>query len=124
MSQTLNLPDGLYLKLAQGAADRGLTIESLLTFVSDMMVMPDRPTQSERARSRSIDRLLTRYGTGPLTEKDRAQLDQLIDADYHAASTRADRLIAAKKAQLDASPPSAGATAVNSSPRSSKRLRK
>ena len=35
MSQTLTLPDELYRKLAQGAADRGLAIEALLDFVCD-----------------------------------------------------------------------------------------
>ena len=97
MSQTLTLPDDLYHKLSQGAAERGLTIESLLTFVSDLVAVPDHTTARDRERSRRIEHLLTKYRSGPLTEQDRAELDQLIEVDYQEACLRADRLIAAKE---------------------------
>jgi hypothetical protein len=117
MSQTLTLPDELYVKLAKGAAERGLTIESLLAFVSDLVLLPSRPTQRDRQRSHCIERLLSKYGEGGLTAQDRAELDRLIDADYGEASARADRLIAAKK--------SAGASGASSQPeKSAKRPRK
>jgi hypothetical protein len=96
MSQTLTLPDQLYVKLAQGAAARGLTIESLLEVVSDLVSSPKRPTQRDRQRSHLIDDLLAKYAAGGLTDQDRAELDRLIDADYQEANERADRLIAAK----------------------------
>src|SRR5947209_4922315 len=97
MSQTLTLPDELYVKLERGAAERGLTIESLLAFVSDIVLLPSRPTPQDRQRSQCIERLLNKYGAGGLTEQDRAELDRLIDMDYQEASARADRLIAATR---------------------------
>jgi len=124
MSQTLTLPDELYNKLTRGAADRGLTIESLLTVVSDMIVLPDRPTKRDRERTRRIERLLAKYAAGPLTERDRAELDQLIDVDYQDATARADRLIAANQSDPAASSAAAGARQVGRSSRSPARLRK
>jgi hypothetical protein len=99
MSQTLTLPDELYVKLAQEAAQRGLTIESLLAFVSELVTLPNRPTRRDRERSRLIERLFAKYDAGALTEEDRAELNQLIDVDYQEANARADRLIAAKRSQ-------------------------
>ncbi len=57
MSQTLTLPDELYVRLAKGAAQRGLTIESLLAFVSEIVLLPSRPTARDRQRSECIERL-------------------------------------------------------------------
>ena len=57
---TLNIPDELYFRLAQGAADRGLSIESLLTFVSEAMFIPDKATARDQARARVADLLLKR----------------------------------------------------------------
>ena len=99
MSRSLTLPDELFNKLARGAAQRDVSIEALLAFVSDLVVLPDRPTSQDRERNRCIERLFAKYRTGPLTAKDRAKLDRLIDADYRDANARADRLIAAKKSQ-------------------------
>jgi hypothetical protein len=125
MSQSLTLPDELFNKLAHGAAQRGLTIEALLAFVSELVVLPDQPTQRDRERQRCIERLLAKYQAGPLTAKDRAELDRLIDADYQEAIARADRLIVAKEAHPDASR-SATATAphIRASPKPAKRSRK
>jgi hypothetical protein len=52
-----------------------------------------------------IEQLLAKYGAGPFTGRERAELDQLIDVDYQEAMARADRLIAAKRADRAASPP-------------------
>jgi hypothetical protein len=98
MSQSLTLPDELFNKLAHGAAQRGLTIEALLAYVSDLVVLPDQPTAQDRQRQRRIERLLAKYQARPLTALERAELDRLIDADYEEASARAQRLIAAHKA--------------------------
>jgi len=99
MSQTLTVPDELYIKLVQGAAERGLTIEALLAFVSDLVTSPNRPTQRDRERSLLVEKLFAKYSAGELTEKDRAELDRLIEVDYQEANARADRLIAAKRSQ-------------------------
>jgi hypothetical protein len=123
MSQTLSLPDGLFNKLAQGAAQRGLTIEALLAIISELVVMPAQPTARDRQRSRRIERLLARYRGGPLTEQDRADLDRLIDRDYQGAIARADRLIAAKECCADARG-TATAPPVRSSPKPAKPSRK
>jgi hypothetical protein len=109
MSQILNLPDDLYRKLCKGAAERGLTIEGLLTFVSELVVTPDRPTERDRKRSLRIERLFTRYCAGRLTARDRTELEELIDADYQEAGARADRLIAAKKPRQNTSQSVGGA---------------
>ena len=90
MSRSLRLPDELFNKLAQGAAQRGLTIEALLGFVSELVATPDQPTERDRERSRGIERLLAKYRAGPLTHEDRADLDRLIDLDYREAVARAD----------------------------------
>jgi hypothetical protein len=95
MSQTLKLPDELYLKLAQGAEQRGVTIESLLTIVSEAIAR-ERAPESAHNRSRRIESLLTQRRTDSLTQKQRAELEELIDADYREAIVRADRLIAAR----------------------------
>jgi hypothetical protein len=125
MSQSLTLPDELFDKLARGAAQRGLTMEALLAFVSDLVVMPDQPTERDRQRSRHIERLLAKYRAGSLTEQDRADLDQLIDADYQEAIARADRVIAAQEANADVPrTPTATAQQVRSSPKPAKRSRK
>ncbi len=97
MTQTLNLPSEVYRKLARGAAERGMTIELLLTFVSELVAVPDRPTEQDRQRNDRIERLLDRFRAGQLNAQDGAELDQLIAADYHAANARADRLIEAKQ---------------------------
>jgi hypothetical protein len=99
MSRSLTLPDELFNKLTRGAAQRGLTIEGLLDFVSELVVIPEQPTQRDRDRSRCIESLLTKYRDGGLAEQDRAELDRLIDADYQEAIARADRLIAAKRSR-------------------------
>lgn len=97
MSQTLSLPDQLYERLEQGAAERGLTIQSLLEFVSEIFVLPDHATERDGERVRRIERLLGKYRAGSLTDGDRMKLERLIDADYQQATARADRLIAAKQ---------------------------
>jgi hypothetical protein len=97
------LPDELVDKLARGAAQRGLTLETLLAFVSEWIAVPEHPTADDRERSRRIERLLAKYSAGSLKERDRAELDSLIDVDYQAATTRADRLIAAHASQAPAS---------------------
>src|SRR5262245_40838972 len=74
MRHSLTLPDELFNKLARGAAQRGLTMEGLLAFVSEFIMMPDRPTERDRQRSHRIERLLAKYRTGRLTEQDRADL--------------------------------------------------
>ncbi len=99
MGQTITLPRDLYVKLAHGAAGRGLTIEALLAWISELLILPDRPTKRDRERSRRIERLLASYRLGPLTDADRDELNKLIAADYHQARARADRLIAAKKSR-------------------------
>jgi hypothetical protein len=96
MTQTLSLPSEVYRKLAQAAAERGMTVESLLAAVSDLVVR-DQPTEQDRQRSDRIDKLLDRFRSGHLNEADRQALDQLIQADYHAANTGADCLIGAKQ---------------------------
>ncbi len=96
MSQTLTLPDELYARLAQVAAERGLTIESLLKFISDLVASPNRPSAQDRERHELLEGLLAKYGTGELQEKDRLQLARLIDMDYQDANARADRVITAK----------------------------
>jgi hypothetical protein len=97
MTQTLTLPGEVYRKLAQGAAERGMSVESLLTFVSELVVTPERPTEQDQQRSDCIERLLDRFRAGQLSAQDTAELDQLIAADYQAANSRADRLIQAKQ---------------------------
>jgi hypothetical protein len=99
MSRSLTLPDELFNKLAQGAAQRGLSIEGLLDFVSELVIIPDEPSERDEERSRCIEDLLSKYRNGPLTEGDRAELARLIDADYQEAIARADRLIAAKRSR-------------------------
>jgi len=97
MTQTLDLPGEVYRKLAHGAAERGMTIESLLTFLSELVAVPDRPTEQDRQRSDRIESLLDLFREGQLNAQDAAELDQLIAADYQAANARADRLIEAKQ---------------------------
>ena len=97
MTETLSLPSDVYRKLAQGATERGMTIESLLRADSELVVVPDRPTEQERQRSDRLDKLLDRFRAGQLKAEDRQELDQLIGEDYRAANARADKLIAAKK---------------------------
>jgi hypothetical protein len=118
------LPDELFDKLARGAAQRGLTIETLLAFVSEWVV-PNRPTGDDQERSRRIERLLAKYSAGSLKAHDRAELDNLIDADYQAAAARADRLIAAGASRATA-PRNAKSPAPHgdSSRRAKSRLRK
>jgi hypothetical protein len=103
MSQNLTLPDTVFDKLAQGAAQRGMTMPQLLAFLLESVSLPERPTARDRRRSRRIEQLLDRYRTRPLSEQERETLGQLIDTDYQEALARSDRLIAAKKSR-----PSAG----------------
>ena len=86
MRQTLTLPGEVYRKLAKGAAEREMTVESLLTVVSDLVVVPDQPTKLDRQRSQRIEKLLDRFRAGPLTADDRADLDRLIALDYQQAN--------------------------------------
>jgi hypothetical protein len=112
MSQTLTLPDELYRKLAQGAADRGLAIETLLDFVSELLVSAERPTERDRQRSGRIEKLFAKYRKGSLNERDRAEAARLIDADYEAAVRHADRLISAKESRRGSGPPRTSAKQV------------
>jgi hypothetical protein len=122
MSQSLTLPDELFAKLSLGAAQRGLTLEALLAFVSELVVLPDQPTERDRERSRRIEQLLAKFRAGALTEQDRVALDELIDTDYQEAIRRADRLIAAKQARRKA--PTTPVPHRRSSPRPGNRSRK
>jgi len=97
MSQTLTLPGEVYRKLAQGAAERGMTIGSLLAVVSELVALPESATEADRRRSARIETLLQRSRAGRLGAGDRLELDRLIDTDYQAATARADRLIRAKE---------------------------
>jgi hypothetical protein len=97
MSETLRLPGEVYQKLAQGAANRGMTIESLLEAVSELVVLPEQPRAADRRRSARIEKRLDHFRAGRLSADDRAELDGLIDADYQEATVRADRLIRAKQ---------------------------
>ena len=97
MTQTLTLPGQVYRKLAQGAAERAMTVETLLAAISELVVLPDQPTDEDRQRSKRIENLLHRFRAGQVTAHDRRELDQLIDADYQAANARADELIRSKE---------------------------
>src|SRR5438552_5057730 len=85
MTQALRLPGEVYRKLSQGAAERGMTIESLLTAVSELVAKP-----GTRQRSRRIERLFARFRAGRLSAEARAELDNLIGADYQQANMMAD----------------------------------
>jgi hypothetical protein len=119
MSHTLTLPDELYVKLVRGAAQRGLTLESLLACVSDLVLPAEQPTPQDRERGRIIERLFAKSSSGRLTNQDRVQLDRLIDKEYQEACRRADRLIAQKK-QRDEKSPSARAVEKPGTKRSQK----
>jgi hypothetical protein len=97
MNQTLSLPGNVYRKLAKGAARRGMTIESLLAAVSELVALPEQAGEKDRPRAARIEKLLDRSRAGELNSDDCRELDQLIDADYRAANERADRLIKAKR---------------------------
>jgi hypothetical protein len=97
MNQTLQLPGEVYRKLAQGASERGMTIEALLAAVSELVVLPAQLTEQDRQRSERVEKLLDRFRTGQLNADGRAELDQLIETDYQSANARADRLIGAKQ---------------------------
>lgn len=94
MSQTLTLPSMVYRKLARRAAERGMTVEALVTRFADVVALPDQPSKRDRQRSARIGRLLDRFRTGELDADDREELDALIGLDYEEANARADRLIA------------------------------
>jgi hypothetical protein len=96
MTRTLTLSSEVYRKFAQGAAERGMTIESLLAAVSDLLVLPDMPSEVERQRQRRIESLLNSARKGQLVANDRVKLDALIAADYESENARADALIRAK----------------------------
>jgi len=97
ITQAVELPAEVYRKLAQGAAERGMTIESLLTVVSELVALLEQPTELDRQRCKRIDKLLDLVRDGTLDAKVRTELDQLIESDYHAANARADQLISAKQ---------------------------
>jgi hypothetical protein len=61
------------------------------------------PSANDRERSRRIESLLGKYSAGSLKERDRTELDNLVEADYQAAAARADRLIAAHASQAEVS---------------------
>jgi hypothetical protein len=122
MSQTLTLPSEVYRKFAQGAAERGMTIEALLRALAELVSLPGQPTEQDRQRSERIEELLQRLRSGTLAPDDRAMLDELISADYEAANTRADQLIRAKD-RVHGDPPSADRKP-NGASRSRKRARK
>jgi hypothetical protein len=73
-----------------------MTIQSLLTVVSELVVLPEQPTQHDRQRCKRIDKLLDQVREGSLHAKVHAELEQLIEGDYQAANVRADQLIRAK----------------------------
>ena len=74
MSQTLTLAGEVYRKLAQGAAERGMTIGSLLAVVSESVALPESATEADRRRSARIETLLERSRAGRLSAEDRARL--------------------------------------------------
>jgi hypothetical protein len=97
MDQTLTLSGEVYERLARGAAEHGMTVESLLACVSRLIVSPADASKRDRLRSESIARLLDRFRAGALNSADHVQLGQLIDDD--AAIARADERIRAKKSR-------------------------
>src|SRR5947209_13051604 len=99
MTETLTLPADVYRKLAQGAAERGMTIESLLIAVSELVATPDQPKERDRQRRQRIERLFERFRAGRLNAADREELNHLIGADYQEANARADKVINAKKSR-------------------------
>src|ERR1043165_3946386 len=96
MSHQLTLPDELYSKLAQGAAQRGLSVESLLGVFSELVAVPRPGNAADRKRSATITRLMEKFCAGPLTRQDRAELDRLIGEDYSSANSNPDKIMAAK----------------------------
>ena len=74
-----------------------MTVETLLAALSELVALPDQPTDEGRQRSDRIENLLDRFRARQLTAHDRRDLDELIDADYQAANARADELIRAKE---------------------------
>ena len=110
MAATLTLPTGVYRKLADGASERGMTIESLLAVVSELVA----PDQRAQPKGRAIEQLLERFRDGELTTDDRDKLNELIHVDYQEAIARADQLIDAKMQRENG----------HSSPRKAKRIRK
>lgn len=96
MSQTLILPDDIYQKLTQSANRRGLTVEAWLELVTDAAQGPPAD-QRDRRRGRAIERLLERCRAGTAKDKDRSELDRLIDEEYRTAIERADARIATKR---------------------------
>jgi hypothetical protein len=117
MSQTLTLPDELYVKLAHGAEQRGLTIEALLAFVSEAVVAPEHASKRDQKRSRRIEGLLAKHRAGRLSQEALADLEALIDMDYRQAIARADRLIGARKKRRADELPNLGAAQVPGSSR-------
>lgn len=97
MSQTVTVSSEVYRKLAKGAAERGMTVQSLLAAVSDLIASPRRPTKSDRHRSERIEKLFDRFRAGQVTAGDREDLGRLIDADYQEANVRADRMIRVRR---------------------------
>lgn len=99
MDQTLTLSGEVYERLARGAAEHGMTVESLLGCVSRLIVSPADASKRDRLRSESIARLLDRFRAEALRPADHVELSQLIDDDYDAAIARADERIRAKKSR-------------------------
>jgi hypothetical protein len=97
MNQSLTLPGDVYRKLAQAAAEHRMTIESFLTCISELVVVPNQPTPHDLEKCERIEGLLQRLRTGELGAEDRGELDRLVHEDYQAANARADQLIRAKQ---------------------------
>ena len=97
VTQTITLPTEVHRKLAQGAAERGMTIESLLTAVSEVVATSDIATEVDRQRHERIEKLLDHFRSGQIDAGDRRELDDLIQADYRSAIARAEGVIKSKK---------------------------
>jgi hypothetical protein len=97
MTRRLTIPDEVYRKLAHGAARRGMTIESLLTAISELVYTPDQPSEQSQHRADRIEGLFDLFRGGQLNAGECDELNQLIGADYRSASVRADALISASR---------------------------
>ena len=98
MSQTLVLGDDVYKKLSREAARQGVSAEALVAYMTN--AVSPRTTADERDlfRGTRIELLFDKFRDGPLTVRERAELERLIDEEYEVATRRADRLIAEKTA--------------------------
>jgi hypothetical protein len=96
MSKSISLPDEVFQKLQQGAANHGMTVEKMLATFSDIV--------TNRERCNRIEILFDKLRSANLSQADRAELNHLVDLDFEYAIARADRLIASKQSRTKKSP--------------------